>query len=270
MANLVVLTIDHPTTRYLVNKISADFSIDAVFLVENQCISDIILQGAGLSTKNPRKFLSKIFLFVNSMLKAKLDPPEHKKRQLYDEILGDSWQKLKNQNVIRIRRKNFNTRETAMEIQKYKPEIILTSAVPIVGPEIISSARKICLNLHKGITPYYRGTNCLLWPLYNGEPDCVGVTVNQVNERIDSGLVANQVRYKLEPGDTPFSIDLKSMKLGTELMKKTLREIQDDNIIWVEQDLSKGRVYYMKEFTFFKKLEVIKRLQKMYFPKRKG
>ena len=269
MTNLVVLTIDHPTTRYFANRISEDFGVDAVFIVENQNASRKIARGAGLLFKNPRKFLSRVFLFADTLLQAKLNPPARKRGQLHDEILGDCWRELKNTRVIRIRSKDLNKHETAMELRKFRPEIILLCAVPIVGSEIISSASRFCLNMHKGITPYYRGTNCLLWPLYNGEPDLVGVTIHKVDEGIDSGLIANQIRYKLEPGDTPFSIHLKATKLGTALMQKTLKDIQSSKFSWVKQDLSIGRVYYMKEFTFFKRLEVIKRLHNMDFPKRK-
>ena len=268
MANLVVLTIDHPTTRYFVNKISEDFSIDAVFIIEYESIKEKILQAIN-TLKNPRKFLAKVSLLVNMTLNARLDPPESKKRQIYNEILDDSWQDLKNQNVIKMPRRIFNTVEAAKEIQRFKPDMILLCAVPIVSSQIISSAGKFCLNLHKGITPDYRGTNCLLWPLYNGEPDCVGVTIHRVTEGIDSGDVANQSRYEVAPGDTPFSIYAKATVLGTELMKKTLKEIQSNNVKWLEQDLSKGRVYYMKEFTFSKKREVVKRLRRMQFPKKR-
>ena len=264
MTDLVILATDSPTTRYLINSISEDFDIGGIFIVESDGLLSIMRQAIKSIPRNPCKFLYNRFHTVTSLLWERYTPPQRRKLELYNEIFGNSAQELKGTNVRRLKRETLNTVEVAKEIRKLKPQIILLCSMPIVKAKIISSAERFCLNLHKGIIPYYRGTNCVLWPIYNGETDLIGVTIHQVNEKIDAGPIANQARYHIQPGDTIFSINLKLVKLGTELIKMTLKQIQEDMITWVEQDLSQGRVYSSQEATLSKRLKVHRQLRKMY------
>lgn len=42
-------------------------------------------------------------------------------------------------------------------------------------------------NIHMGISPYYRGTDCNFWALYDGHPDYVGATIHMLSNGLDSG-----------------------------------------------------------------------------------
>lgn len=43
------------------------------------------------------------------------------------------------------------------------------------------------INLHLGISPYYRGNSCNFWALYNGQPEMVGATIMLLGKGLDSG-----------------------------------------------------------------------------------
>ena len=40
-----------------------------------------------------------------------------------------------------------------------------------------------CLNIHLGLSPYYRGAGTNFWPLVNGEPEYCGATIHFLDER---------------------------------------------------------------------------------------
>ncbi|MDP3541428.1 MAG: formyltransferase family protein [Elusimicrobiota bacterium] len=42
-------------------------------------------------------------------------------------------------------------------------------------------------NIHMGLSPYYRGSGCNFWALYDGRPDRVGATVHLLTKGLDSG-----------------------------------------------------------------------------------
>jgi hypothetical protein len=50
------------------------------------------------------------------------------------------------------------------------------------------------LNVHIGIAPRYRGRFCWFWPILEGRPGEVGVTVHLVTPRVDAGPVVLQRR----------------------------------------------------------------------------
>ena len=43
------------------------------------------------------------------------------------------------------------------------------------------------LNLHIGTSPYYRGSSCNFWALYDGNPGYVGATIHLLTRGLDSG-----------------------------------------------------------------------------------
>jgi hypothetical protein len=38
-----------------------------------------------------------------------------------------------------------------------------------------------------GVSPYYRGSSCNFWALYDGNPDLVGATIHMLSRGLDSG-----------------------------------------------------------------------------------
>lgn len=45
------------------------------------------------------------------------------------------------------------------------------------------------INIHAGISPYYRGTDCNFWALYDNNPHLVGSTVHLLSDGLDDGPI---------------------------------------------------------------------------------
>lgn len=46
-----------------------------------------------------------------------------------------------------------------------------------------------CLNIHMGLSPWYRGSSCNFWALYDGHPEMVGATIHRLSRGLDSGAM---------------------------------------------------------------------------------
>lgn len=57
----------------------------------------------------------------------------------------------------------------------------------IKGPLLEYLVAHRALNIHMGVSPYYRGSSCNFWALYDGRPDMVGATVHLLSAGLDSG-----------------------------------------------------------------------------------
>lgn len=82
------------------------------------------------------------------------------------------------------------------------------------------------VNIHMGLSPYYRGSSCNFWALHDGRPNYVGATVHYLSEGLDSGPIIAHVRPKFE-GEDPFGFTMKSVeavqdRLVAELTAGTL------------------------------------------------
>ena len=59
----------------------------------------------------------------------------------------------------------------------------------IKGPLVNFLIKKKTFNIHMGISPYYRGTDCNFWALYDNNPHLVGATIHMLSKGLDSGPI---------------------------------------------------------------------------------
>ena len=99
----------------------------------------------------------------------------------------------------------------------------------------------MALNLHRGLSPYYRGTYCTEMALVNWDPYNIGVTIHKLTRIIDGGSILAQERPIIENGDTVSSIDMQLTQLGTELISRVIDKIEAGEELHPEkQDVSLG------------------------------
>src|SRR5690606_10372264 len=76
----------------------------------------------------------------------------------------------------------------------------------LIREPLLSAFQGRFLNVHLGLSPYYRGSGTNFWPLVNGEPEFVGATFMHIDAGVDTGEVIHQIRARIFPGDTPHQI----------------------------------------------------------------
>lgn len=137
----------------------------------------------------------------------------------------------------------INTPEGLQTVSPLQPDVLLIYGTVLVGPKVLSLARKIALNMHTGISPYYRGADCTFWPLYNRELNMVGATVHECTRNIDGGKIFGTVRAELHADDDVFSVFARSVMAGAQLYIDVVRQLIAGKLNGIDQDLSKGTEY---------------------------
>lgn len=105
-----------------------------------------------------------------------------------------------------IPRGDINDRRYFEEIQSLDPDLLVAYGCSIITDPLLSAFDDRFLNVHLGLSPYYRGTGTNFWPLVNGEPEYVGATFMHMDEGVDTGQIIHQQRADVHPGDTPHRI----------------------------------------------------------------
>ena len=72
------------------------------------------------------------------------------------------------------------------------------------------------LNIHMGIAPYYRGSSCNFWALYDKNPSYVGATIHMLSKGLDSGDIIFHCIPKYVDGDTTFDFTMRSVLAAHE------------------------------------------------------
>jgi methionyl-tRNA formyltransferase len=84
--------------------------------------------------------------------------------------------------------------EVATSLDEVKSDLIVCSGLKeILHPEYVNTNR--VLNIHYSLLPKYRGLHSSVWAVLNNERN-FGLTVHEMNERIDDGPIVYQYRFR--------------------------------------------------------------------------
>ncbi|MGB7295097.1 MAG: methionyl-tRNA formyltransferase, partial [Candidatus Aminicenantales bacterium] len=96
----------------------------------------------------------------------------------------------------------------------------------IIPPAIIDLPRFKSINVHFSLLPKYRGAAPVQWAILNGE-EKTGVTIFELNERMDEGDILSLMEVDIQPREKADELEVRLSRLGSDLLVKTLDEIED-------------------------------------------
>ena len=98
------------------------------------------------------------------------------------------------------------------------------------------------LNLHMGISPYYRGAACNFWAIYDSKPNFVGATIHYLSEGLDDGPILFHSIPAFNAED-PFLYSMKSVKVAQIELVKYLKIMNQLSISPIQQIKSLEKRY---------------------------
>tara|TARA_B100000579_G_scaffold432366_1_gene449062 strand:+ start:1879 stop:2700 length:822 start_codon:yes stop_codon:yes gene_type:complete len=101
-----------------------------------------------------------------------------------------------------VKRGWFSSQECLNKVKKIKPDLILVYGTSIIKGEIIKYFKNKILNVHLGLSPYYRGSGTNYFPFVNNEPEYCGATYMFLDEGIDTGKIIHQIRPNIYSVDS--------------------------------------------------------------------
>lgn len=102
-------------------------------------------------------------------------------------------------------------------------------------PEVVWNMPRLgTFNLHASLLPQYRGAAPINWAIINGEKE-TGVTTFFLTHEIDTGKIILQDKIKIGKVDNAGKVHDELMKIGAELVKKTVDLLLNNKIKSVDQ-----------------------------------
>jgi methionyl-tRNA formyltransferase len=137
----------------------------------------------------------------------------------------------------------INSEEATAVVSSLHPDVILVFGTSVVKDSVLTLARDVALNLHTGVSPYYRGADCAFWPLYENELDMLGATVHKCTSQLDGGHIFATGHACLHADDDLYSIFARCLIVGADLYVKVVKDLIAGRLEGKPQDLSLGREY---------------------------
>lgn len=146
-----------------------------------------------------------------------------------------------NQHTMRI--SSVNDESCLHAIQLLKPDIIIVNGTRIIGKKLLQNTNAIFINMHVGITPWYRGSHGGYWAVKNKDIGHFGTTIHLVDAGVDSGAVIKQAFTEPDRQDNFATYPVLQTAIGIAALKEVLTDIIAGNL-QPAKNTEKGKVYY--------------------------
>ncbi len=153
-----------------------------------------------------------------------------------------------------------NSQVCQRQIRLWAPAVICVFGTRLIRDDVLALAQTGALNIHTGLSPYYRGGQCTFWCLYEGDLGHIGVTIHHLTSRIDGGDIIATAQTDVFPDDTVRSIECRLVVQGTCEMIKAVRALSAGLAVRKPQTV-RGKLFLSKMYTLDKRLELEKRLK---------
>ncbi len=148
-------------------------------------------------------------------------------------------------------------------IKQAKPDVIVVMGTCLIGRKIIDAAPHV-INLHTGLSPYYRGGMSNFWPFLMGDTNAFGITVHRMSLGIDSGEIIHSARIEPETNDTYGTINCKGIMKGADLVIDALKLIESGNLNSLKQWES-GLLFNNNDYNHFKAFQYFKVIKNLRY-----
>lgn len=165
------------------------------------------------------------------------------------KLFGENLIKANNLNLLSIKEGDINKFSTDFLKDFLKSDIyIVTGSSFIKGDLANFLIKKKTLSIHMGLAPYYRGTDCNFWALYDGNPHLVGATIYLLSEGLDTGKILYHALSEIK--DDPFLYTMSVVKSAFNSLAERIEDKSIFDIAPIFQDKKKEiRYSKKKEFT---------------------
>ena len=130
-------------------------------------------------------------------------------------------------NPIFVKTGAINEQKTVENIINLQPDVLVAYGCSLVKSELLEEFKGRFLNVHLGLSPYYRGTATNFWPLVNNEPECVGATFMYIDAGVDTGEIIHQIRADIHSGDSPHDIGNRLISIIPETYAQIITKLDE-------------------------------------------
>ena len=126
--------------------------------------------------------------------------------------------------------------EAVKVLKQYDADLYVVAAFgQILSKEILDLPKFGCVNIHASLLPKYRGAAPIQWAVIDGE-EKTGITIQQMNEGVDTGDILLQKEYYLAEDETGASLFDRLCDLGATAIVEAIEMIENGTVCPVKQN----------------------------------
>lgn len=242
-----VVIIGKPTSPliYFVNSINMCTPIE-LLVIENRVKKNSIGKGIFKRTMAPRlveRTLRYLLLTKEKFRRKKRQSQLESFNKKFEQELFKGQHKSINNTIPILEVDDINSESSMNAISDINPQLLIDHGTTLVKPYIIEAAH-LALNVHWGLSPYYRGIECTEHAIFNYDIHNIGVTVHKLAKKIDGGEILGQSRVEILPNDNLRTINDKLTYEGTKIIMKVIETMKSGgSLTFKNQDFDLGFLF---------------------------
>lgn len=150
--------------------------------------------------------------------------------------------------VLEVTRGTLNDPASVDLLCDLRPDAMAVYGTHLFGGDLIAASPEWLINLHGGLSPWYRGSATLFWPIYMMQPGYCGTTLHMIDAHIDSGDILQHSRPEVRADDTVHDIGCRAIVAGTEAMTRLLHKLEAEGSLERFPQKKTGKVFYSYDF----------------------
>ena len=169
-----------------------------------------------------------------------------------EKLFGKDYINAKNLKLLSLKEGDINKCSMSFLKDFLKSDIYIVTGSSFIKGELANFLiEKKALSIHMGLAPYYRGTDCNFWALFDNNPHLVGATIYYLSEGLDTGKILYHALSNIK--DDPFIYTMSCVKSAFDSM---VHRIKDNTILNMnpEEQNKKKEVRYSKKNEFTEKV----------------
>jgi hypothetical protein len=145
---------------------------------------------------------------------------------------------------------SLNSPEVTEFVQNFNADLAFIFGTDLIKEPLLSALPKDKINLHLGLSPWYRGSATLFWPFYFLQPQFTGATFHQIVPEADAGGILHQTIPELHHGDGIHDVGARTVIRARQDLIKLIEIFQDTGGFSYQQQKSSGRLFLTRDFHY--------------------
>ncbi|UJH92538.1 hypothetical protein LZ575_08630 [Antarcticibacterium sp. 1MA-6-2] len=149
---------------------------------------------------------------------------------------------------LKMPHESINSQIVKSVVDSLEPDYLVLFGTSIIKDPILKKYSGRIINLHLGLSPYYKGSATNIFPYNYNEPECVGATIHLATSNVDDGPVLHQLKPEIELGDDLHNIGNKTILQTGKILPKVIKALSEKKIV-AQKQTSVGRICRNKDVT---------------------
>ena len=133
---------------------------------------------------------------------------------------------------------HFREEETVEQLRALQPDVLAVVAYGRILPQRVLDIPKLgCINIHASLLPQYRGSAPYQWAVLDGLTE-TGVSAQYMAAKMDAGDVIGVAKTPIGENETAGQLLDRLAVLGADLLRDTLRQVENGTAVATKQDES--------------------------------